>query len=154
MVYHATQKGRRAKNRGLAQSGSAAVLGAAGRQFESGRPDHYPDRRTEGRIQETVMNILDLMLPADALAMVVPGGDRQKTRAPGYKSGTPDIIVVWRGKAFFIELKSATGALSRSQKEFHVPLAATGCPIAVCRNEFQVIQFLQGHGIEMRGSLS
>src|SRR5690606_9936704 len=33
----------RGRSRGVAQSGSAPALGAGGRQFESGHPDHLPE---------------------------------------------------------------------------------------------------------------
>lgn len=76
-----------------------------------------PSRRRspERQIQAAIMKFLRLALPRDAWVGAIPGGDGRATRAPGYVAGTPDVLIVYRGRAHFIEVKSAKGKLSIEQ---------------------------------------
>lgn len=60
-------------------------------------------------------------------------GARNKRR--GCISGVPDILIVWRGKCYWIELKRAKGGrVSDAQIETHAELDKAGSNVAVCRS--------------------
>lgn len=103
-------------------------------------------RRTfpEADLQRAVSKMLALCLPHDAFAFAVPNGDRGVTLAPGTVSGVPDLMILHRGKAFGIELKSAKGRLSDVQKAVHGKLNDCGVPVAVCRSLDEVDGTMRG----------
>jgi hypothetical protein len=68
-------------------------------------------RVTEQQLHRAVARFLDLALPHDAWWTTIPAGGGGRVRgaqlkAMGYKAGTPDILIVYRGRALFIELKA------------------------------------------------
>ena len=60
---------------------------------------------SEDEVHRAVATYLDLVLSPEATYTTIPGGHRVMTTAPGYRRGFPDILIVWRGQAFCIELK-------------------------------------------------
>src|SRR5215475_3037390 len=48
----------------------------------------------------------------------------QKRR--GVRSGLPDVLVIWRGKPIFIELKSRAGVASKAQKQVRLEMLPAG----------------------------
>lgn len=97
---------------------------------------------TERALQQQVFDFFRLALPADACAFTVPNGDGRMTTAPGTLSGVPDILVVYRGRPIFIELKTKTGAVRPSQKWVHDKLTQAGAVVTVCRSLEDVQDFL------------
>lgn len=94
----------------------------------------------ERDLQATIVEFLDWALPADAICLVIPGGDGRPTRAPGYKAGTPDILVVYRARAILIELKRPRKSkTSIAQINMHVRLTACGAVTFVAKSLDQVI---------------
>jgi hypothetical protein len=67
--------------------------------------------------------------------------------AKGVISGCPDLIIIYKGRCFWIELKAADGRLSKAQKEIHGALIAAGCRVAVARNAEEVLGALDAWGI-------
>jgi hypothetical protein len=60
-------------------------------------------------------------------------GARNKRR--GCISGVPDILIVWMGKCYWIELKRAKGGrVSDAQIETHAELDKAGSNVAICRS--------------------
>lgn len=57
----------------------------------------------------------------------------------GVVAGVPDIQVVYRGRSYWLELKSATGRLSPAQVERHTALQAAGCEVAVVRDAREAV---------------
>lgn len=51
----------------------------------------------------------------------------------GLKAGVPDVVLLYRGRAFWIELKAGTG-LSDAQKRVHGAIAVAGGIVTVCRS--------------------
>ena len=102
------------------------------------RRPHLPERA----LQAQVFTFLRLALPPDAVAFSVPNGDGGKTTMPGTLSGVPDLCVIYRGRAIFIELKTPTGRVSEHQAEVHTRLTAAGAVVAVCRSLEDVEGFL------------
>lgn len=77
-------------------------------------------------------------LPWDAWWTTIPagGGGRvrgAKLKGMGYQPGTPDLLIVYEGRALWIELKSRTGRLSDHQTECHALLDQAGSEITVAR---------------------
>ena len=67
--------------------------------------------------------------------------------ARGICAGVPDIIVMFRGRCFWIELKSDTGVLSGPQREMAVSLARAQCAVGVARNAGEVLRLLDAWDI-------
>ena len=67
---------------------------------------------------------------------------QHKMKAFKVRKGWPDIEIMLRGSAFFIELKRDKPNktyLTKDQKECHADLKLAGCPVAVCRSLDEVI---------------
>ena len=65
----------------------------------------------------------------------------------GMTPGIPDLVIVWQGRAFFIEVKTPTGSLTGSQPKVHARLRACGCPVAVCKSVKELLEQLEEWGI-------
>jgi hypothetical protein len=106
---------------------------------------HYEDQ-----LQIAVANYLAVVLPQSVFWFHPPnGGSRNaregaKLKKMGTKAGVPDLVFVYAGAAYFIELKapahgtSRAGTLSREQKEIHPQIIAAGSPVVVCRSVAEV----------------
>ncbi|MCW2242199.1 VRR-NUC domain-containing protein [Azospirillum canadense] len=118
-----------------------------------------PKQRPEEQFHIGVANHLEIVLPVDAWFCHVPnGGKRSKAeaarlKAMGTKAGTPDIEIVYQGRSYWIELKSASGSLSKAQKDCHADLRRAGAPVATARTLEEVETALRGWGIPLRGSV-
>lgn len=115
---------------------------------------------SEDSLQRAVAQFLALALPYDAVWWHTPnegkrGWQAQRAfRGGGGKAGVPDILIVWRGRAYFIELKVGRNALTDVQRAFHRDLTDAGCPVAVARSLEAVAELCVGWGIPLRGTLS
>lgn len=108
-------------------------------------------RRTpEQALQITVAEYLDWALPADAVYTAInPVPAKSKAAAGlskvmGLKPGVPDILIIWRGAPYLIELKAKGGKVSDVQLAMIDRLSSTGASCAVCHSPEAVI----GHLIE------
>lgn len=54
--------------------------------------------------------------------------------------GVPDLFIGHRGRPFFVEVKSATGTLSKDQKDFEKKLTAVGLNYYVARSVDDIMQ--------------
>lgn len=97
---------------------------------------------SERDLQADVFEFLNLCLPAEAVAFAVPNGDGRETRMPGTLPGAPDICIVWKGRAIFIELKTRRGAVRLNQRFIHERLTLAGAAVKVCRSLDEVAGFL------------
>lgn len=75
------------------------------------------------------------------------------TRAVGYVSGTPDILVVHDWTPIFFELKAPKGRVSDTQKETHDALRSAGADVFVVRSIFEVCEHLKGCGVPLRAEV-
>ena len=112
---------------------------------------------TEEQIQGAVASYLDRALPEDAVWMHVPNGGARhpavaaKLKWAGVKPGAPDVLVVWKGRAIWIELKAAKGTLSDAQKAMQERLTLSGAVVfPIARSVDEVEGFLRGVGIPLK----
>ncbi len=90
-------------------------------------------------LQRQVAAYLSWALTPPAWFTSIPAGGGGEMRGrilkgTGYKAGCPDLMILFDGRAHFIELKSAKGVLSEAQKQIHDELRAAQCPVEVCRS--------------------
>jgi VRR-NUC domain-containing protein len=117
-------------------------------------------RHEEADLQRSVHQYLSWALPPDAVHYAVPNGlmRSQKARAraqgEGVAAGIPDIAIVHRGRALFVELKSRRGVMSPEQRSMLRKLEYCGCPVLLCRSAPEVEAGLRGLGVPLRATVS
>lgn len=118
-----------------------------------------PRRNDEEKLQRDVLEFLHLALPPDAIVFAIPnGGLRSKKVAArlngqGVKAGIPDLQVIWRGRAFFIELKTAAGRQSVQQRHMANVLNYCGANVMLCRSLPEVEASLREATIPLRATV-
>src|SRR5215216_6262201 len=91
----------------------------------------------EGAIQRTVFAHLRWRSAPDVFAFHVPnGGARRRVEAAilkglGVVAGVPDVVAISAGRAFCLELKTATGRISAAQRATHEAMRAAGAVVGV-----------------------
>lgn len=121
----------------------------------------------ERRLSCAVARMLCAVLPATALWTHLPMEGRRTAanarllKAMGWKAGWADYIVVYDGRAYFIELKrpklsptQPAGRLSDSQKEFRAACIANSTPFVVCHSTDEVLAALEGWDIPLKGRIA
>ena len=114
-------------------------------------------RRLEQQIQRAVIDHLAWRACPGVWWCHIPnGGWRSKIeasilRGQGVKSGTPDLLIIADGKAYFLELKAPRGRISPSQHECHEALCAAGARVAVAHDIDQALARLAAWQL-LRGS--
>lgn len=128
---------------------------------EPDRPRMAVRRKSEEfALQKQVVQFLEYALPKDAVFFSIPN-EGYRSRAAGGKliatgmlKGCPDLCVCWRGKALFVELKSATGWLTREQRAVHRRLLLAGCEVMLARSCEQLEAMLREAGVPLRAALT
>ncbi len=116
-------------------------------------------RRPEEALHRTVARFLDLALPeGTAWTSLEPGGYRTKAeagiaKARGVKAGWPDVLIVFKGRAIFFELKGPKGRLSAAQKAAHVRLNLAGAVVYTVQSLDELAAFL-GQLIPLRARVA
>src|SRR6185503_3702193 len=85
------------------------------------------------------------------------GGLRSKIegailRGLGTARGTPDLLIVADGKARFLELKSAAGRVTDTQRQCHKALRAAGAVVAVAHGIDEALAWLEVWNLLRRSS--
>ena len=109
-------------------------------------------KQPERQLQKDAFEFMALALPADAFFTAIPGGDRGVTLTPGYTTGTPDALVLWRGISVFPEFKAKRGRVSELQAWAHVQITMAGGYVGVCRSIEELEALLRKAGIPLRAS--
>jgi hypothetical protein len=68
----------------------------------------------------------------------------------GIIAGQPDLLFIFQGRAYFIELKSRQGVLSIPQRSLILRLFAASSQCGVARSTGEVLALLDGWGIPRR----
>lgn len=118
--------------------------------------------RGEQDLHKVIGAYLDVALPRGAWWLHVPmGGRRSRVEAAimvamGARPGIPDLLIMWQGFAYWIELKPPNkkdarhGGLSDAQQEAHQALMDCGCQVGTCYSGEQVESMLRWWGIPLR----
>jgi hypothetical protein len=72
----------------------------------------------------------------------------QKKR--GVRSGLPDVLVIWRGKPIFVELKSRAGVASKAQKQIRLEMLPAGADWWLARSARAAMMALCLSGVVFR----
>ena len=119
-------------------------------------PAKPPRRQDEEALHRAVVRYLQWALPADATFYhPANGGLRSKVTAArmvalGVRAGIPDLAIVWKGRALFIELKAPRGQLSAHQKQMINKLIYCGAEVMCCRSVECVYGSLVELGVPLR----
>lgn len=113
-----------------------------------------PKRATpEADLQAAVMKEIGRRCGPDVFVFHVPnGGYRSAIEATnhlkrmGVVSGVPDLVVIIRGQAHFLELKAPGGSTSDTQKFTMRRIREAGAPIAVADSMDAALATLAGWG--------
>ena len=103
--------------------------------------------RPEEALRTAVLTYLSEALPPNAFFCVFPlkaGGlfHGLKMRALGVRPGFPNLLVLYEGRAFCIELKADAVGLEPSQRDCYAALQDARVPIVVARSLGDVQHFL------------
>jgi hypothetical protein len=105
---------------------------------------------TEAQLHTQIVNWLRLALPEGAVLHHSPAGigklgwkGKNMMRTHGVLAGFPDLFILYRSKAIFIELKSKTGRVSAVQKICMNRLTLAGGVCHVCKSLGEVELFLE-----------
>ncbi|HQO65733.1 MAG TPA: VRR-NUC domain-containing protein [Spirochaetales bacterium] len=94
----------------------------------------------EDRIQAAIVQALSLLgvyffYVPNSEAGAVSAAKASRLKAMGLRSGVSDLVLIGiDGRAYFLEIKTATGKLSESQKKFQALCQAKNWPYAVARS--------------------
>lgn len=66
-----------------------------------------------------------------------------KLKAEGVRSGVSDLIILHAGKTYFVEIKTATGRQSDTQREFEQKVRALGFEYTIWRGLGDAINFVE-----------
>lgn len=117
-------------------------------------------KRPEQALHKTVARYLDLFLPKTATWFhPANGGYRRKVEAAilkgmGVRAGIPDIVIVWEGRAYFIELKAGTGKLTDHQVNMMRLLTDAGAGWRCCTSLNDVMETLKGWGFPLKARMA
>lgn len=128
------------------------------------KPKALPRKKRDGYDLEDPFQIeaatmLGELLPDDCWWCHIPnGGKRPMTTAKrlkrmGTKAGAPDNLIVYRGSAYWIELKARYGSLQESQAVEFPRIERAGAPVGVARTLDDIVALLTGWGIPLRTTL-
>jgi len=118
--------------------------------------------RPEDALQTAVATYLDRCLPSASWWTATAngaflGGDVKRRaiqaarmKRAGVKNGTPDILIVWDGRLFGIELKAGKGKLTDAQRDVADAMTNAGAGWTCARSIDDVAGFLTGLGVPMR----
>lgn len=110
----------------------------------------------EGDVHKLVADWLTAVLPAEVWFSTFPmgGGGKArggKLRRVSAKPGVPDLLLVWQGRAYWIELKRPKGGrTSEAQKDTQADLIGVGCMVATCPTLDHVASALRLWGVPHR----
>lgn len=95
--------------------------------------------RPEQELHKTVKKYLDLILTPHSWWTTIDHAAKgrfqgQMRKARGVKKGIPDILILFAGRTYWIELKAPDGKLSPEQKACHEAIVSAGGGVTVARS--------------------
>ncbi|PKQ10702.1 MAG: nuclease [Alphaproteobacteria bacterium HGW-Alphaproteobacteria-1] len=114
----------------------------------------------EADAQRAIVQALRFALPRDAIVhhcvneVTLPGSAGARRQAilvgMGVHAGFADLIVISGGRVLFLEVKSKTGRLRKSQEVFRDTVCAQGFGWALVRSVDDALGALADHGLTSR----
>ena len=114
----------------------------------------------EANAQRAIVQALRVALPREAIVHhcaneVTEPGSRGQARQSvlvgmGVHTGFADLIVISGGRVLFLEVKSSTGRLRKSQEVFRDTVCSQGFGWALVRSVDDALGALSGHGFASR----
>ena len=95
--------------------------------------------RPEQAFQIALCRYLDVALPPDAVYFAIPNGFKRTkaeagiAKAMGQKAGMPDLMILWDGRAYGLECKSAKGRENAAQRQRAADLYDAGVVVGIVR---------------------
>jgi hypothetical protein len=108
---------------------------------------------SEDAFQKAAAAYLDAALPHGAWWCHVPNGGKRDLIAAanlkrmGTKAGAPDCLIIYAGRAHWIELKARYGGMKASQVATIPALTAAGSPVVIARTLTEIVSALETWGI-------
>jgi len=114
--------------------------------------------RPEEDLQKAVVALLTVTLTDDVFWFHVPnqkgtrsGFEARLLKGLGVKPGVADLLFLFRGQVFALELKAPKAYQSPTQKEFEATCKRVGVPYMLCRSIDEVQGAIAGWGFPTRG---
>ena len=110
----------------------------------------------EDEFHISVIDYLELVLPKDCVVHHSPNEGKRgwnaqrKMKTHGTVAGWPDLELLYKGKMYFIELKTTKGRVRPVQFDCHQRLYEAGSTVFVCRSIDEVGNALTFFGIPAR----
>lgn len=108
----------------------------------------------ERGIQRALLGVLATRLPLGAVVLHVPNQDATQSAAygrakllDGVLPGCPDLLIVYRSQAFWLELKAPDGTPSAEQLAAHRRLRAAGTPVEIAYSVDDALAALEAWGL-------
>lgn len=119
---------------------------------------HTQRQQPEAKFHVLVARFLDMALPLDAWWTTIPTTrasrlEGAKLKAKGYKKGCPDLVIIYQGRAFWVELKSPLSVLSNAQTDQMRVLSRAGAKCAQAKTLDQLQDWLDQWSIPLRARL-
>lgn len=113
---------------------------------------------TEHKLQIAINAFLRLALPEDAFLTSIDHARKQSAEAGmfqkmrGIRAGIPDMVIVYRGVAHWLEIKTDKGTLSDAQWHVHREIRNALGFVAVVRSVAETEHALRVWGIPLRAT--
>ena len=114
---------------------------------------------SEHRLQMATATFLAAVLPRDSYWTSVDAGQGrmdvragQMRKARGVRAGFCDVLLIWRGGFYGIELKASKGKVSDIQHITHAQIREAGGQVSVCHSIEEVETALRAWDIPLRGT--
>lgn len=111
---------------------------------------------TEHQIQVQTAAFLDRALPPEVVWFAVPNGGKRhvsvakKLKAEGVKKGVADLLFFWADLVLAVEMKTAKGRQSKSQKEWAKRWRSNSRHYVICRSLDDVYRVLCDFGFPLK----
>ena len=100
----------------------------AARSRERGHPVPEDAVDRESKLHDQISAWCRGQVPAPAVI------HSRMDRATGFTPGTPDFVLLWRGRCILAECKEATGKVSPAQAVWHHLAEVNGFPVSIVRS--------------------
>lgn len=112
--------------------------------------------RPEQDIQRSCIDFLRVCAPQGLMWTAInPVPAKSKavagiSKAMGLQPGVPDLLMVWKGRAIFVEFKAPGGSLSPAQRDCHAGLMLAGALVHTVSSLSEFLDFITTIGVPVR----